>query len=128
MAELTEEVPREQWKSYFDNLSKRLGTVEATVEVDGRDIGSQIEAENVVLTGVTYDSRDDVLVIALDVPGGGRGELERLVDHPQRVLVEGMFPEEGMAFAIDDAEEHRTIVTLARPPALPPDAGAGAPA
>jgi uncharacterized protein DUF5335 len=120
MAQLTQELPREAWRSYFDDFSRRIGTVEATVEVEGRDIGAQIEAERVVLTGVSYDSADDVLVIGLDARGGEREDLERMIYHPQRILVEGAFAEEGMAIAVDDADEYRTIVTLVRPPSLPP--------
>ncbi|MGZ6697211.1 MAG: DUF5335 family protein [Solirubrobacteraceae bacterium] len=119
MAKLTEEIPRDAWQSYFDDFSRRIRTVEATVEVDGRDLGAQIEAQRVVLTGVSYDSADDVLVIGLDAPGGKREELERIIDRPQRIFVEGGFAEKGMAIAVDDADGHRTIVTLARPPALP---------
>ena len=117
---LTQELPRETWQSYFDDFSRRIGTVEATIEVEGRDIGAQIEAEEVVLTGISYDSKDDVLVIGLDVPGGLPEEGERMISGPQRIFVEGVIAEEGMAIAVDDAEGHRTIVTLVRPPALPP--------
>ena len=40
----TTEIPREAWRSYFEELTTVLGTVEATVEVVGRDIGDQFEA------------------------------------------------------------------------------------
>src|SRR4051794_34819492 len=83
MATSTQELPRETWRPYFDQLSKVLGTVEATVEVIGPDIGAQIEAERLVLTGITYDDRDDVLVIGLDAPGEPEEDLERMVDHPR---------------------------------------------
>jgi len=35
MATTTHELPRETWRTYFDELSEHLGTVEATVEVAG---------------------------------------------------------------------------------------------
>jgi hypothetical protein len=120
MAQITQEIPRDAWRSYFDDLSRGLGTVEATLEVDGPEIGAQIEAEHLALSGVTYDGGDDIFVIGLDAPGGDPEELERVIDHPQRIFVEGQFPEEGMAIAIEDAEGNRTIVTLDRPPELPP--------
>jgi Family of unknown function (DUF5335) len=124
MAQTTQELPRDRWTSYFDDFSRRIGTVEVTVEVEAPDLGTQIEADRVLLTGVTYDHGDDVLVIGLDAPGGEREDAERVISHPQRIFVEGEFAEEGMAIAVEDAEGQRTIVTLARPPALPP-AGAG---
>jgi hypothetical protein len=122
MSRITHEIPRDAWGSYFDDLSRGLGTVEATVEVDGPGIGAQIEAEHLALSGVTYDRGDDIFVIGLDAPGGDPEELERVIDHPQRIFVEGEFPNAGMAIAIEDAEGNRTIVTLEPPPELPPAA------
>jgi hypothetical protein len=120
MTVTTQEIPRPAWRPYFDDLSRTLGTVEATVEVVGLDIGDQIEARRLLLTGITYDDRDDVVVIGLDAPGGEREDLERMVDHPVRVLVAiPTAAAEEMVLDIEDAEGHRTLVRLERPPALP---------
>jgi hypothetical protein len=114
----TQEIPREVWRPYFDELSRTLGTVEATVEVAGNDLGAQIEAERLVLTGLTYDDKDDVFVIGLDAPGGDPEELEHLVESPEHVYVAAT---EGAEMAIDIEDgEHKTIIRLERPPALPP--------
>jgi hypothetical protein len=120
MAPITEELPREAWHPYFDDLSRYLGTVEATVEIDGPDIGAQIAAERLVLTGITYDYKDDIVVIGLDAPGGDPEEYEHLVDHPQKVFIA---PGVGGELSIDiqDAEQHQTILRLERPPELPGD-------
>jgi hypothetical protein len=117
----TTEIEHEAWTRYFDELSRHLGTVEATVEVDGRDVGAQILAERLVLTGITYDHKDDVIVIGLDAPGGPPPEdVEHLVEHPQHVYIAtGLDDSTEMAIDIEDAEAHRTIVRLERPPALP---------
>jgi hypothetical protein len=120
MASETQELPRETWTSYFDEFSKNLGTIEATIEVAGRDLGDQIAAERLVLTGITFDHKDDVLVIGLDAPGGDPEEYEHLVEHPQRILVApGRAPEE-MAIDVEDAEQHQHIIRLELPEALPP--------
>jgi uncharacterized protein DUF5335 len=120
MSPTTQEIPRDTWRPYFDELSKTLGTVEATVEVVGPDIGAQIEAERLVLTGLTYDDRDDVVVIGLDAPGDPPEDLERMVEHPQKILVAtGDTPPIEMTIDIQDAQEHQTIIRVVRPPALP---------
>ena len=120
MSPTTQEIPRDTWSPYFDELSKTLGTVEATVEVVGPDIGAQIEAERLVLTGLTYDDRDDVVVIGLDAPGGPPEDLERMVEHPQKILIAtGDTPPIEMTIDIQDAEERQTIIRLVRAPALP---------
>jgi hypothetical protein len=120
MAVTTQELPREAWRSYFDELSKILGAVEATVEITGPDVGDQIEADHLILTGITYDDRDDIVVIGLDAPGPPPEDVERIVDDPQRILIAtGTEPPEEMVIDIEDAEQHKTLVRIERPPALP---------
>jgi hypothetical protein len=118
VADLTKELPRDTWGEYFDRLSRELGTVEATIEVDGADIGAQIEAENLVLTGVTYDRGDDVLVVGLDARGGAKEDVEHLVYQPQRIFVDGEASPPG-AIAVDDADGRRTLLELRPVPELP---------
>jgi hypothetical protein len=120
MALTTHEIPRATWRPYFDELSKHLGTVKATVEVVGPDIGDQIEAEKLVLTGMTYDDKDDIVVIGLDAPGWEPEDLQRIVDHPVKIFVATGEPEAEAIFDIEDAGQHRTIVRFERAPALPP--------
>jgi hypothetical protein len=118
MTTTTQEIPREAWPEYFDTLAKVIPTVEATVEVVGRDLGDQIVAQGVLLTGISYDHKDDVLVIGLDTPGGLREEAEHLVYHPQRVMVTRL--EDGSSVIdVEDAERHQTIIRYAEVPALP---------
>ena len=121
MTATTEEIPREAWREYFDTLAKVLPTVEATVEVVGRDLGDQFIGERVVLAGISYDDKDDVLVIGLDTPGGLPEETEHLVYNPQRVMVTGL-DDGSTAIEVEDSEGHQTIVRYAEVPALPPEA------
>ena len=118
MSTTTQEIPREAWREYFDTLAKGLPTVEATVEVVGRDLGDQFVGERVLLTGISYDDKDDVLVIGLDTPGGLPEEAEHLVHHPQRVMVTGL-QDGSTVIDVEDAERHQTIVRYADVPALP---------
>jgi hypothetical protein len=116
----TTELPRESWGAYFDTLSKYLGTTEATVEIVGKDLGDQLAAERLVLTGITYDHKDDVVVIGLDAPGGNPEEYQHLVYKPQKILVAPGGAGAEMVVDIEDAEGNKHIVRLERPPALPP--------
>jgi hypothetical protein len=113
----TQEIPRDAWRPYFDEISKHLGTVTATVEIAGRDLGAQVAAEHLVLTGLSYDDRDDVVVIGLDAPGGYIEEAEHLVEHPKRVLV-ATGEDAEVAIDIEDAEDRQTIIRMASVPAL----------
>lgn len=114
----TNELPRDGWRVYFDNLSRGLGTMQATVEIDGPDLGAQVQAEGLVLSGISYDDRDDVLVIGLS-PGGAAESLEHLVSSPQRIRVESTNDLLPSTIEVEDAEGERTLVHLQAAPALP---------
>ncbi|HWF73327.1 MAG TPA: DUF5335 family protein [Solirubrobacteraceae bacterium] len=122
MTPATTEIPRRDWRTYFDNFSRHLPALEATVEVDGRDLGAQVIAENMLLTGLTYDDRDDVFVIGL--AREGQEVMEHLVERPQQIMVAAIDILESVD--VRDAEERQTIVSLRPAPELPADADADA--
>jgi hypothetical protein len=120
MATTTLEIPRQAWRSYFDELTEALATVEATVEVVGRDIGDQIEAERQVLTDMSYDEQADLIVVGLDAPGPPVERVEHRIEQPQRVLVAtGEPPPLEVTYDILDGDDHQWLIRLERPPALP---------
>ena len=120
MATATQEIPREVWGSYFDELTKALGTVEATVEVVGRDVGDQFPAEHHILTDMAYDAGGDAIVVGLDAPGPPDERNEIRIEHPQRTLVAlDEPPPLGVTYDIVDGEQHQWLIRLERPPALP---------
>lgn len=51
----TRRIPREEWPSFFKNLSQRQEGWEATLEVFGPDIGDQIEERRMYLTGLSAE-------------------------------------------------------------------------
>jgi hypothetical protein len=116
----TQEIPKDAWRTYFDQLTRVLGTVEATVEVVGRDVGDQIEAERHVLTDISYDEQGDAFVVGLDAPGPPVERIEHRIEHPQRVLAAtGEPPPLELTFDFIDGKQHQWLIRLERPPALP---------
>jgi Family of unknown function (DUF5335) len=111
MALTTREIPKNEWRTYFDTFSRDLGELYATVEIAGAEVGDQIEAEHPRLTGISYDDKDDILVIGLDAPGGLPEDLEHVVSAPQKIYVaEGQ--DEMTVFDIEDGERTQTLITL----------------
>jgi len=107
-------VPKEEWRGFFDRMSKPLIGKLAEIEAAALDLGDQIVVEWIPLVGITYDSKDDLLDVALD-------RANRLIRHPREILVEEA--DAGLAsVAVVDAEGARHIVRLKEPLALPPDA------
>src|SRR6202035_5220742 len=87
MALTTRELPRGEWTQFFNDFSRDLDLPSVTVEVAGREIGAQVEADGLRLTGITYDRKDDILVVDLDAKGGMTEELEHIVYQPQKIYL-----------------------------------------
>ncbi len=105
------EIPRSGWESYFNRVAKTLDAKEAEIEVAGLDIGDQIEAEWVRLTGISYDPKDDVLSLATE-------KLDHMIHHPRSVYVEAEI--DGLhSMEVTDRDGHKQIVKFKDPLALP---------
>ena len=104
-----------QWKGYFDRLSKASLGKRAEIEIAGLGIGDQIEADWLVLFGVTYDAKDDAIEIALD-------GVDHLINNPREVYVEEA-PAGVAAIEIVDGGDLRQIVRLRDPLMLPAHSG-----
>jgi hypothetical protein len=105
------QLPKDQWKAYFDRVSKGLVGMRAEIEVVALNIGDQIEAEWVPMFGVSYDSKDDVLSIALD-------GLDHMISRPAETYVDEGATGLG-SFEVVDADGVRHIVQLREPLMLP---------
>jgi hypothetical protein len=101
-------VPSAEWREYFDRMSKGLLGARAEIEVASLDLGDQVLAEWVPLLGITYDSRDDLLDVAL------AGGTNHLIRRPREISVEedagGL-----RSVAVVDAEGARQTVRLKDP-------------
>jgi len=104
-------LPRADWRSFFDRMSKVLLGKRVEIEVASLDLGDQIVAEWVPLVGITYDSKDDLLDVALD-------RANRLIRRPQDIEVEESGGEL-KSVAVLDAEGVRHVVRLKAPMMLP---------
>lgn len=77
----TVQLHKTSWKSYFDQISKRLAGSQVEIEIASLDIGSQIAAEWLPLLGLTYDEQDDLLAVMAE-------GLDHMIRHPRDVFVE----------------------------------------
>jgi len=105
------DVPQTQWKEFFDRMSKALTGKWAEIEVASLDLGDQITAEWVPMIGITYDSNDDLLDVALD-------RYDHLIRHPKQVVVD---EKDGAlaSVAVVDADGATQIVRMKTPLMLP---------
>jgi len=107
----TTRLAKAQWQAYFDRVSKSLPAKNALIEVAGLGLGEQFEAKWVPFAGVTYDPKDDVLVVAVE-------GLEHLIRRPQEIYVD-QDADTLRSFEAIDADGQRHIVLLKDPLRLP---------
>ena len=104
-------VPKSEWRGFFDRMSKALLGKLAEVEVASLDLGDQIVAEWIPLIGITYDSADDLLDVAFD-------RSNHLIRHPREIVVEDSAA--GLtSVAVVDEDGVRQVVRLKEPVMLP---------
>ncbi len=101
---------KENWGPYFDRLSKNLPVEQAEIKVSSLNLGNQTEAEWLRIMGVTYDHKNDILVISLD-------GLEHIIHRPKVIFVDEI---NGVlkSFEAMDADDVQHIVQLRKPLAL----------
>ena len=105
-------VPESEWRVFFDRLSKTLLGKWAEIEVASLDLGDQIVAEWVPLLGITYDSKDDLVDVALD-------RYNHVIRHPREITVDES-PAGLGSVAIIDEDGARQVVKFKDPMVLPP--------
>jgi hypothetical protein len=100
-------VPQAEWRDFFDRMSKALTGKWAEIEVASLDLGDQIAAEWVPMLGITYDSKDDLLDVALD-------RYDHLIRHPKQIVVN---EEQGgvASVAVVDADGTTQVVRMKQP-------------
>jgi hypothetical protein len=108
---MAKKLEKQQWRPYFDRMSKALVGKRAEIEIASLQLGDEIEAEWLPLIGITYDPKDDIIEVALE-------GVDHLINKPREVWVE----EDGPVLSrleIIDADGARQIVVFRDPLMLP---------
>ncbi len=111
---MAREIPKEDWQAYFEDFSRDQPDYVAKVEVLSGELGAETEAEATHLAAITYDRKDDIVVIGLDGAADAIAEeVEHVIDRPLRISVEDGGDGE-IAFEVEDAEGTKTVLRLDR--------------
>ena len=105
---------RTEWTRLTDRLSAEYPGYDVTIEVLGPDVGDNQMVERLPFDHVTYDHKDDVLVVAV----GGKAQrypvvLRHLIHHPREMVVDQN--PQGAALKVTDESGTTTLVSLVRP-------------
>lgn len=107
----TRSLPKTEWQSYFDRISKELLGKQAEIEVTGLKLGDQKATKWLPLLGITYDPKSDLVEVALE-------GLDHLIHGPREIAIDDG-PEGLSAIQIVGNDQLRQIVTFKNPLLLP---------
>ncbi|MFL0419416.1 DUF5335 domain-containing protein [Sphingomonas sp. 179-I 2A4 NHS] len=104
-------VPKAEWSEYLNRASRAMIGLRAEIEVASLELGDQIEAQYLPITGIFYDHKDDLVGVTLE-------GLDHMIRHPQSIYVEAS-PDGLSAIAVIDRDGTNHLIKLKRPLALP---------
>ncbi|MCU1617002.1 MAG: hypothetical protein JWO98_4542 [Frankiales bacterium] len=105
---------RTEWTQLTNRLSAEYDGYDVTIEILDPEAGDNELVERLPFDGITYDHKDDVVVVAV----GGKSPrypvaLRHVINHPQEFVVD-LIPE-GAAVRITDDTGTTTLVSLLHP-------------
>ena len=99
------------WSTFLNGVTRMLEGKQAEIEVASLRLGDQVEAEWLPLLGIAYDSKDDIVEVALE-------GLDHLIPSPREIYVDDD-PLGLWTFEIVNADDAREIIRFRNPLALP---------
>jgi hypothetical protein len=112
---VTREVPRVEWRSVLDDLSRLHAGATASLEVLDAEHGLQTHGDGFTLLGLSADGATGGPIAAILA---GRAHLTHLIEHPRAMHVETLWEQRTANLNIAQADGTRTIIRLG-PPVLP---------
>jgi hypothetical protein len=118
---ITQELPKEKWRAYFDTLADRYQSWAITIEALDRELGDQTLADGLPLQGISFETAGsqagDLLIEAGDA---GTPFRTHLVHRPRIVRIASTQPGADVDVEIESEDGVTTLVRLRPLPALPP--------
>ena len=112
---MTQEIQKRDWKSFFDDLSKRRFEWRTKVEVTGSDIGHQTLTDKLPLNGIAVEeSKGKTLVEIIVGYDEDNHQTHTLVD-PLSVHYKGDDDELGGIVEIGESDGTKTMVHIIEP-------------
>jgi len=107
----TRKLEPSEWRQYFGDVAKQLPSMRVGISVLGENIGVQLESENSMLIGITYDSKEGFLEI-------GTPSVTHRIANPKEIYVR---EEAGQLSSVEVIEQDDTKQILELKPltALP---------
>jgi hypothetical protein len=115
----TQEIPRDEWSSFFDVFSKQHEGWLASLEVSGRDNVTQAKPRESPFEAISLTSTaDKSKAIAIELGKSGEDHVKHAVIEPRHVRLMKTAEGANAALEIESADQTKTVLRF-RSPVLP---------
>ncbi|MGE5612083.1 MAG: DUF5335 family protein [Bacillota bacterium] len=116
----TFEIPRDQWRPFFNNINQQYRNWQTTIEVMGQDLGDQPEAEGAPLQEINFEDRGsetgDIEIALGETPDAYQ---THRIGRPERIRVTDSRPGVERDVQIEAADGLTVLVHIRPSPELP---------
>jgi hypothetical protein len=106
------EINKNDWKNFFENLSKRRFEWRTRIEVLSPETGDQVLSDGLPLNGVTMETVGDDIRIDLSVGENTNRHLTHNIVNPSRVAFLKGNESHGDVIDIEEANGTKTLITF----------------
>lgn len=112
---MTKEIQKENWVTFFDDLTKRRFDWQTKIEVFSDDFGSQVLDEGLPLAGITSEGKGDKTTVAIFVGTDEDHHQTHTIKNPTKVAYLGDDIKPSGIVEIEEASGTKTLVHIIQP-------------
>ena len=112
---MTNEIPKQEWKQFFDELSREKLDWQTKIEVMNDETGAQILTEGLPLGGLTFEDKDGQERIEVIVGSGTENHQTYSILEPEKVYFRRADDRQVSTVEIEDAGGTKTLVHIIQP-------------
>lgn len=111
----TQEIPRTEWRSFFDAFNRQHEGWLATLEVFSSEIGAQEQAHELPLEGVIVSQSGADEEIAISLGKTADEHVSHTIAEPTHVWVERTAEGANAALEVESKDQTKTLLTFRAP-------------
>lgn len=112
---MTNEIPKQEWKQFFDGLSREKLDWQTKIEVMNDETGAQILTEGLPLSGLTFENNDGRETIEVMVGSGTEHHQTHNISEPSKVYFRQTDDNSIGTIEIEDGSDTKTLVHVIQP-------------
>lgn len=114
----TQEIPRDQWSSFFDSFTRQHGGWLATLEVLSETLGAQQPAEELPFEGISLDEADGELNVVISLGSSPAEHITHAIQQPKQLWLQQTPEGADAVLEITSSDASQTLLRF-RSPVLP---------